>query len=125
MRPDGQEEELDNRGYDNGARRRSDDEQEISIKGPGGMGFSFKGSQLFPAILVLLLGVGFGYMLYVHDSKGADRYHENIAALKQMSEAVSKSESTQRAMIYVLTLSQPDREKLNLMKPRELQEMQR
>jgi hypothetical protein len=110
---------------DNGERRRADDEQELSVKGPMGMGFSFKGSQMFPAILLFLLALGIGYMIYVHDSKGADRYHENIVALTRMATAVEKSDATQKVMIYVLTLDQKGREQLNLMKPRELQDMQR
>lgn len=110
---------------DNGSRRRSDDEQELNIKGPGGIGLSFKGSQLFPAILVLILALSFGYMVWVHDGKGDVRYKENIVALNKVAAIIERSESTQRAMIYVLTLNQADREKLNLMKPRELQEMQR
>ena len=102
-----------------------DRNEERNMEGPAGLKFAFKGTQLFPAILVLLLGVIFGYLFFQHDSKDDDRSKATVTALKIVSDTNVKAEATQRAMIYVLTLSQEKREALNLLKPKELSEMQR
>ena len=51
----------------------SGSDEEISLKGPGGIGFSFKGAQMFPVILVLLLGSIFAYLFWQSESKADER----------------------------------------------------
>ena len=102
-----------------------DRNEELNVEGPAGLKFAFKGTQLFPAILVLLLGAIFGYLFFQHDGKDDDRSKATIAALKTVGDTNVKAEATQRAMIYVLSLSQEERQKLNLLKPKELSDMQR
>lgn len=103
----------------------ADGDEELNLKGPGGLGFSFKGAQMFPVILVLLLGAVFAYLFFQADVKADGRNGYITKAIDAMTASNVKAEATQRAMLYVLSLPQADREKLNLMKPRELQEMQR
>lgn len=103
----------------------ADNDEELNLKGPAGLGLSFKGQQMFPVILVLLLAAFFGYLVYQSDGRSAERDAHTHSALEKLLEATQKSENAQKAMIYVLALPQIEREKLNLMKPRELSEMQR
>ena len=107
-------------------------DEQIDMKGPGGFGFSFRGNQMFPVILVLLLAAIFFYLFFQSDSKADDRdkkaderAKETITAIQEFRDAATKADSTQKAMIYVLSLSQEERQRLNLMKPKELSDMQR
>ena len=100
-------------------------QEKLEVKGPGGMGFSFSGQQMFPLILILLLGSIFGYLFFNSDLKADERSKHTVTAIHEMTKSNERAESTQRAMIFVLSLSQEERQKLNLMKPRELSEMQR
>ncbi len=100
-------------------------EEELQLKGPGGLGFSFKGQQLFPVVLVLLLSAVFSYLFFISDTKADSRGILTVKAIEEMTASNVKAEATQRAMIYVLSLSQEERQKLNLNKPRELYDMQR
>lgn len=103
----------------------ADEAESLDLKGPGGLGFSFKGQQLFAVILVLLLGAIFAYLFFQSDAKADSRAKDTVAAIHAMTDSNVKAEATQRAMIYVLSLNQVDREKLNLNKPPELAAMQR
>jgi hypothetical protein len=100
-------------------------DEELSVKGPGGIGLSFKGPHLFPVILMLVLAGIFGVLFYQAETKADVRQWTIVSTMNKLSELTEKAEATQRSMIYVLTLSQAEREKLALLKPKELREMQR
>ncbi len=100
-------------------------DESLEVKGPGGMGLSFKGAQMFPVILVLLLGAIFGYLFFQSDTKADERQKSTIAALNKIEEVTTRADETQQAMIYVLSLSQEERQRLNLTRPRALTAMQR
>lgn len=102
-----------------------DSQDQIKVEGPAGIGLTFKGQQLFPAILVILFSLVFAYLFFTHDAKDDARAAATIAALKGVQDATVKADATQRAMIYVLSLSQEDRQKLNILKPKEITDMQR
>lgn len=101
-----------------------DNDDELNLKGPGGLGFMYKGQQLFAVILLLLLAAFFFWLNAQSESKADVRSATTLKAIEQMTVSNVKAEATQRAMIYVLSLSQVERERLNLMKPQELQAMQ-
>ena len=103
----------------------ADNEEQFEVKGPGGMGFAFKGREMFPVILLVLLGAFCGFMTWQADSKSEARDAATHKAISEFKEATMKADETQQAMIYVLSLPQAEREKLNLMKPRGLTAMQR
>lgn len=109
---------------DSGECRR-DTNSELDVKGPGGIRLSFKGSQVFPVLVMIITLMSIGYFLYLHDTKEESHNAVTTAAITKMAQSIDKADATQRAMIYVLALPQNEREKLNLMKPKELQDMQR
>jgi hypothetical protein len=76
-------------------------------------------------ILVLLLSAFFGFLVRDSDSKAESRDLKTHQALERLHEAVHKSEEAQKTMIYVLALPADEREKLNLLKPKQLEEMSR
>lgn len=103
----------------------SDTSEQIDIQAPGGFKLGFKGEHLMPVVLLFLLGGASVYAVYAHDQKGDARAAEAAKALAEVKEAVRSSEETQKAMIYVMTLPDHERNKLNLMKPKSLSDMQR
>lgn len=100
-------------------------DEELGIKVPGGIGLWFKGSQMFPVILLLLLAAFVVLLVWQSDSRSAQRDAETKAAISRLADVAVKADETQQAMIYVLSLPQAEREKLNLMKPKGLTAMQR
>lgn len=78
----------------------------------------FKGERLI-AVLTILLALGFvSYLLYRHDE-------ESRAAQKKTEAALSESNDIQQAILWVNSLSDGERSKLNLAMPPKIREMQR
>ena len=107
-------------------------DEELSVKGPGGVGFSFKGAQMFPVLLLFLLAAFLAYLVFQIDAKAENRQivaskvvNEVKEGVDKVQDKVDKVEATMKVLVYVIALPQADREKLNLNKPRELQDMQR
>lgn len=100
-------------------------QEELEITGPGGLRAAFKGSNTFAVLLLLLLAAFFWWVAQNGEAKAEERNKQVQAALIKVETAMTQNEETTRAMIYVLSLKPEDREKLNLSKPRLLQEMQR
>lgn len=114
----------------------SDTPEEINVSGPGGVGFSFKGAQMFPVILVVLFGAFSAFLFYQGDLRSAERdkvtevaiasvREANVKAISEVTEATNRTDRTLKTMIYVLSLPQSERERLNLLRPEGLREMQR
>lgn len=106
---------------------------EADLTGPGGWGFKYRGSNqlLLVVILILMLFGGLGFGLWQHDAGAAERSVKSMerdaatsAAIKDLSNAVSKQERKLDVMIYVLTLSDAERKALQLDKPQALRDMQ-
>jgi len=109
-------------------------EEQVDIKGPGGIGFSFKGQSQLLLIVLLILGSmgGVGYYLSQHEAAAQNRssesdkkVEENTKAVKDLTMEVKAQGKSIEAVIYVLTLPESERAKLNLSKPDKLREMQR
>jgi hypothetical protein len=106
--------------------------EELNIEGPGGLKAGAKGSQTLTFLLTCLLGAWVWYLFYNHEARADEKSKAEIVATEKLVQAVEKQskaieqqERTQRAVIYVLALPQKEREKLNLVRPEILYEMQR
>lgn len=107
----------------------------VDLKGPGGIGAAFSGSNttvLLVLLFLVVIGAASAGMIYIfnqHDDNNNKHNAEMLAAIKVMTAAVEKNDKTQRetteAMIWVLSKPQAEREKLDLSKPRFVAEMQR
>jgi hypothetical protein len=93
--------------------------------GPSGVGAKFTGTQIFCAVLLVLLAAIVVYLLHEHDKKEEARATSAIETMRALKEAVDRQAEAQQAFIFVLSLPQPEREKLNLAKPRLLYEMEK
>lgn len=98
--------------------------EELAVTTPVGS-FKFSGGQMFPVILLLILSVVTWGLFYQSTVKADERSVVTVKAIERLEKSTDKFEATQRALIYVSTLSQAEKEKLNLLKPKELTEMQR
>jgi predicted exporter len=109
--------------------------EHLEVSTPVGA-FRFEGKQLFPVLLTCLFALFIGYILWVHDTRADTREQAAVSSLshvqaaidrqeKAIREKIEKEQSNQRVLVYVLSLTQDERTKLNLTKPPELREMQR
>lgn len=93
---------------------RGDGTGEVSVVGPFGVKLSGKGRAVIAVFIVVAILAG----LYFHDVKGeaagAQRQKEHMTMDERLNEVV-----------YVLTLSQAERERLNLAVPDSLRRKQR
>lgn len=107
-------------------------EDEVSIKGPGGIEAAAKGSQTTNVLLALAVGAWVWYVNYNQDAKAADRDRSNQVAIEKVAEAIKKQteaiervQERQEAQIWILSRPQKERERLELARPRIIYEMQR
>lgn len=95
-------------------RRLTDSEQsELRVKGPMGIDFFFKGQYqtlLFVVLALIVIAVGF-WKFYEHSELTAAGLAKNTEALY--------------SVVYVLTLTQENREKLNLQEPAQIGQLRR
>ncbi len=86
-----------------------DDDKGLTVIGPGGWKATVQGQS---TIIVLLVGclVGLGYL---HHQSQDQRASEAVAQHQKIDDKFNE-------IIYVLSLSQPDREKLNISMPESL-----
>ena len=112
--------------------RHDNEAEEIGVRGPLGVGMFFKGHQSFSIVVMLLLTGIFCLLLWMHDANSQVRAQAIMnqmgkleAEAKHGHDVAEKADETQRTMIYVLTLSQAEREKLRLEEPPQLKEMRR
>ena len=96
-----------------------------------GQKLAFKGTgmQLLVVLLAVVLAATVGFLIYQHDAKADKQDLKTEAALQEVVKSIDKNkDSNERkfnTLIYVLTLSEADRKKLNLAKPQDLRDMQR
>lgn len=83
-----------------------------------GMEIKFGGKELLSIMIAILVGGPVIAGLYLHDGKTDQRLANIEAAVKDGADA---SDATN----YILTLSQPERERLNLAMPKRIREMRR
>ncbi len=91
-------------------RRRATD---LEVEGPFGTRIKFYGRQLTNVLLIAAVVVGVGYLIYQHDSKSS----ETMAKI-QLNQTVLAEHMDE--MIYVMSLSEKEREKLNISMPASL-----
>lgn len=96
-------------------------EEKVEVSGPGGWKAAFSGTSGL-CIAVLICVAMLIWYLFGQNAMKVDRL---IEAQAKTREEVRENTETQQVMIYVLTLPQPERERLNLMRPRKLSELQR
>jgi hypothetical protein len=89
-----------------------------------GIGAKFTGTQTFCAVLLLLLVAIVVYVMNEHDKKQETRAASTVETMRALKDAVDRQAEAQQAFIFVLSLPQIEREKLNLAKPRMLYEME-
>lgn len=102
-------------------------EEQVEVSGPGGLGFKFKGQNplLLTVLLMCALAGGLWWVLNGHAAESKNNAAENAAAMKALTAEVKGQSDTLKAVIYVLTLPEKERAKLDLQKPEKLKEMQR
>lgn len=114
--------------------RGSNETSEVDLKGPGGMGASFRGSNqlLMVVLLIVVIAAALAFYMQQHEVSAASREVEAIKrdsqtqqVIKSLTDAVKSQEKNQEAMIYVLTLTEKQRGDLRLNRPDRLREMQR
>lgn len=88
---------------------RKEDKERFKFKGFG-VETEITGKELVKSVFALVIGGTLCGGLYVHD--------------KNTMEAISKMTDTQVAMIYVIKLSQPERDALPLNKPLLIRQME-
>lgn len=98
--------DLDER-VDAALRRRATD---LEIDGPFGTKARFYGKQLSSVLFLAAVVVGVGYLINQHDSKAS----EAMAKIQSNQEGLAQHMDE---MIYVMSLSEKDREKLNIAMP--------
>ena len=99
----------------------ADKQDDVSLSGPGGWKANFNGAQ--GLCVAVLLGVG--VLIWYLFGKNEMKVDALIDAQAQVKNEVKENTETQQVMIYVISLPQAERERLNLSKPRKLAEMQR
>lgn len=97
--------------------------ESLQIVGPGGWRANFRGST--GALIFTLLAMVMGVIAYKSDARAEERYSAMILQLQAQEKALKELAEMQAVMIYVLSLPMEEREKLNLLKPRALTEMQK
>lgn len=91
----------------------------LEVTGPAGIGVKFHGSsgQNFMLLLAIFVCVCIFGVAVWQDARATARSDE-------VKKSLTAYEESQRALIYVISLPQPEREKLNLAKPELLRRMQ-
>lgn len=97
--------------------------ESLQITGPGGWRANFRGST--GALIFTLLACIMGVIAYKSDAKADTRYESMMLRMQAQEKALRELAEMQAVMVYVLSLPMEEREKLNLMKPRALTDMQK
>lgn len=94
------------------------------VSGPGGFSAEVTGSSpVFLAFLAILL-IGFtGAATWWTDARAAERNADTVATVKALQAGIARQEETVRALIWVMSRPQAEREALNLQKPDVLRRM--
>lgn len=107
------------------------EQDELKLEGPGGVKAAFRGSQPLHFLLAILLGAWVWYLFYNHEAAAHEKTKAQLEATEKLAKAVEAqtkaievNNRTQKGVIYVLTMPQKEREKLNLVRPEVLYEMQ-
>ena len=109
--------------------------EELAVKTPV-LSLFFRGRQMFSVLLLIVLSTVFAYLTYENDAKATTRANltdekadsramVTVITLEKVEAAITRFEATQRVGIYVQSLTEEQRQKLNLMEPKELSAMKR
>ena len=111
-----------------------DNNEELEIAGPSGLGVKFKGHSqaLLGILLVFTVSAALAFQLYSHEKHSdevatAQNHRLDAVALelKELQRIAKRHEETQEATIAVIAMDAKERAKLNLRTPDRLREMQR
>ena len=110
-----------------GERRGPISEEEFSVRGPGGMGMSFKGQSqmLLIIILFLVVSAAVAYLVYNQGTLNATNFKIVQDSNARIEEHLVKQDEQMKAMIWVLAQPEKKKEQLDLTKPKIINEMQR
>ncbi len=122
MRPDNPDAEQ----YDELPRRLQENQQEVDIKTPLFSG-SFKGTsqQVLTILLVCAIAGLIAYQIYTHEQTTKERVIGFTMKLEEHKKDMQVLHGSVKTLIYVTALSEKERAKLNLTKPKELRDMER
>lgn len=100
------------------------DADSLRVTGPGGFGAEVRGSSpVFLAFLALLM-VGFmAATAWWAEAKAAERQAATAGTVRELQASIVRQEETVKALIWVLSRPQAEREALNLQKPDILRRM--
>lgn len=107
---------------------------DLELRGPGGLGFKFRGSNTLLLVTVLFLVITGTILFFMqqHEVSAATRETAQMARdnqtqqlLKSVIEISTKQHEEMQNTTFVLTLNDKERKALNLMKPDSLRRMQR
>lgn len=103
-------------------------EETLEVTGPGGLKAILRTANSSAVLLLVLSGLFF-YISQNGETQAAERAKATNAAIadlkKELAESRKIQEQSTAVLIYVLSLTPEEREKLNLQKPQYLREMQR
>lgn len=94
---------------------------EVEIHTPWGWRGFFRGNQVICALVLCLVAA---LVIYL-DDRSVRKLDSMISAQASIIREMKENTEAQNVIIYLLSLSQAEREKLNLLRPKKLAEMQR
>lgn len=101
------------------------DEATVEVRAPFGWAAKFTGAQSMCAIVLILLGIIVAGGIWWHNGEAKAASDKVVAVQQEVKEEMKTNREALEAVIYVLSLPQSERDKLNLARPRKLVEMQR
>lgn len=90
-------------------RRIGNQRRELILKLPGGAQLTVRGYDILVVLLAIAVGV-FGYMMIENKANAASEHNQIISSMKEQKEALGE-------MVFILSLSQEQREKLRIEMP--------
>lgn len=100
----------------------------IEIRTPFGFNIKFGGRELFSVIMVTTLAAVIAFFINAHDVAASDSNKAVIEALNANKRAVTDALKEQRevteALIYMMTLSDEEKKKLQFSKPKRIRDLE-
>lgn len=97
----------------------------LTVSGPGGLKGVLRGGNVQVFIYMFMLGAMTWAAIYIHDMKDEARDKQNTVEIAEIRENQKTNTEMLHVMIYVLSLTEAERAKLAITKPKSLREMER
>lgn len=91
----------------------------------GNIALKFGGKEIVSILIALIIGGPIAFGIFLHDQKQVGATAHIMGKLSEIKDYMQAQTEAQDATNYILTLSQEDREKLNLNKPKRIRNMER